>query len=186
MHNIMYWEYPEKTNENAIRREVVDYVNSHGDKYGTDNVQFLSCKVYNNRAAAEEFISSVDKGWYGGYAVKFFDYSKVADSKKIIELRKKIEETALKKNEYETAHSVKQQKAAYVGCPCCGSKLNRERIKSEKCPLCHTDLRSATTLERLTSFDARIKEYRKKMDEEKFKEKKKAEIKWLVKFEYHS
>lgn len=186
MHNIMHWEYPEKTNKNTMVKDALDYVTHHGDCYGTDRIEFPTDTVFNNREAAEEYISSIDKGWYGGFAVKFYDYSKVADSKKVTDLCKKIEETATKRSEYAKAHSVKSFKAAFVGCPECASKLNREKLKGEKCPLCYADLRSATTLERLASFDARIKEYHKKIDEEKFKEKKKAEIKYLVKFEYHS
>lgn len=186
MHNIEYKTYPEKTSEAAINRDVVNYVRNHGDGYGTDFVSFPTSKVFDNYNAAHDCIESIDKGFYDGFAVKYYDFSKVKNTKKIDELEAKIKETQEKKKEYETAHSIKAQKAALIGCPECGSKLNRERMRGEKCPLCYTDLRSPTTLERLASFDSRVKDYRKKIEEERLKEKKKAEIKWLVKFEYHS
>jgi transcription initiation factor IIE alpha subunit len=81
---------------------------------------------------------------------------------------------------------VKNQKAAYIGCPNCGSKLNKERLRSEYCPLCNGDLRAVSTLERIESYKKRIADYEAKIKEERLKRKNKAEIKWLVKFEYHS
>lgn len=186
MHNIMYETYSEKTSEAAINRDVVNYVNSHGDRYGTDCVRFPTSKIFDNYNAARDYIESIDKGFYDGFGVKYYDFSKVKNTKKIDDLEAKIKETQVKKKEYETAHSIKAQKATLIGCPECGSKLNKERMRGERCPLCNTDLRSPTILERLASFDSRVKEYRKKIEEERLKEKKKAEIKWLVKFEYHS
>lgn len=186
MHNIMYDVYAEKTTKQAITEKVSYDVRHSGDGYGTETVQFPTSNVFETYEAAQNYIESIDKDFYGGYAVKFYDFSKVKNTKKIDELEAKIRDTHTKRNEYEKVHSVKNQKAAFIGCSKCGSKLSREMLRSEKCPLCYTDLRANTTLERLSSFDSRVKEYRKKIDEERIKEKKKAEIKWLVKYEYHS
>lgn len=175
--------------ESYSKREIVDLVINHvahsGDRYGTDNVRFPTDKIFENREAAEQYINSIDKGWYDGIAVKYLDFSDVKDSSKTKDLQEKINEVAAKKKEYVAAHSVKAQKAAYIGCPECGSKLNKERLRGESCPLCSTDLRAASTLERIASFDNRINEYRKKIKAEKEKDKKKAKVMWLVKWEYH-
>lgn len=186
MHNIMYETYPEKTSEKAITEDVLHYVQNHGDMYGTDRVQFPTSMVFDNYEAAQNYIDSIDHDFYGGYAVKYYDFSKMKFTKKIEELQVKIKDVQTKWQEYEQAHSVKNQKAVFIGCPECGSKLNRERLKAERCPLCHAELRAKTTLERLASFESRIREYEKRIGEERMKEKKKAEVKWLVKFEYHS
>ena len=184
-HMILHHTYPATRTLRSIADEVVDYVHHHGDGYGTDAIRMPTEKVFDSYDAAEEYIRSVDKGWYDGIAVKFLDFSDVKATSKVSELQEKIRETEQKKKEYIAAHSVKTQKAAYIGCPKCGSKLNREMLRGESCPLCRTDLRSATTLERIASFDNRIKEYSKKIGEERLKDKKKAKVTWLVKFEYH-
>lgn len=184
-HMILHHTYPAKMTLRQIADTVVNYVNTHGDCYGTDSVRMPTEKVFDGYDEAEAYIRSVDKGWYDGIAVKFLDFSDVKATSKVNELREKIRETEQKKKEYIAAHSVKTQKAAYIGCLKCGSKLNREMLRSESCPLCRTDLRSATTLERIASFDNRIKEYNKKITEERLKDKKKAKVTWLVKFEYH-
>ena len=186
MHNIMYFIFSEKMSANAIEKKVFEFVHSNGDGCGTDRVKFVDYKIFENEEKARDYIKSLANDWYQGYAVKFYDYSKVKNTKKIDELEAKIKETLDKKNEYVSAHSIKNFKASYVGCSKCGSKLSREYLKGNRCPLCGSDLRAESTLERIASFDKRIKEYNAKIQQEKTKQKDKAEVKWLVKFEYHS
>lgn len=186
MSHCIKWSYfPESYTRQRIADTIIYEVAHSGDRYGTDTIRFPTEKVFENEEAAEQYIRSLDKGWYDGIAVKYLDFSDVKDSSKAKELQEKINEVATKKREYVTAHSVKAQKAAFIGCPECGSKLNKERLRGESCPLCCTDLRAASTLERIASFDNRINEYRKKIKAEKEKDKKKSKVMWLVKWEYH-
>jgi hypothetical protein len=46
-------------------------------------------------------------------------------------------------------------------------------------------LRSATVLNRINGFDKKKDELLSKIETEQIKQKKKAEIKWLVGYEYH-
>lgn len=186
MHNIIHWTYPETTSISKIENEVVNYVHSHGDRYGTEKIEILSTKPFDNREQAETYILEMDKNFYGGYAVKFYDYSKTKNTKKIDELNAKLDETFKKRDEYISTHHVKDFKASFIGCAKCGSKLSRQHLICDKCPVCHNDLRAESTLERISSFAKRIKEYQEKITQETQKQKDKAEIKWLVKFEYHS
>ena len=184
-HCINWNHFPETYSRQRITDAICYEVQHSGDRYGTDVIRFPTEKVFENEESAEQYIRSIDKGWYDGIAVKYLDFSDVKDSSKTKELQNKIAEVASKKKEYVIAHSVKMQKAAYIGCPECGSKLNKEKLRGESCPLCNTDLRAASTLERIASFENRINEYRKKIKAEIEKDKKKAKVMWLVKWEYH-
>jgi len=184
-HAIMHHSYPATWTLKQVTDDVMEYVKHNGDRYGTDRVRVPTEQIFDTYQDAEEYIAKVDKHDYDGIAVKYLDFTGVEDSKKITEYRAKIAELVQKKNEYIKAHSVHAQKAAYIGCSCCGSKLNKDRLRGERCPLCCTDLRAASTLERIASFDTRVSEYDKKITQERLKQKKKAKIKWLVKFEYH-
>lgn len=184
-HAVMYDTFPVEYDKSKIVADIREYVTHHGDRYGTQNVRFPSEKVFDNEEEAEKFIRENDRGDYDGVAAKFYDFANVPDSAKAKELRQKISDTIKKKDEYIKLHSVKTHKSAYIGCPKCGSKLNRELLSGERCPLCYTDLRSESTLKRIASFDAKVKEYEKKITEENLKRKSKAKVKWLVKFEYH-
>lgn len=186
MHNIEYREYAENTPVREIIADVVSIVSRNGDGYGTDHLTFFDDVVCDNFSAAQEYIRSRDKDFYGGYAVRYYDFHNVKDSAKIEELRKKITETANKRNEFAKAHSVRSQKAAFIGCSVCGSKLNKDMLCTEKCPLCHEDLRSESTLARIEGYNKRIAEYRGKIEQERLKSKKQATVMWLVKFEWHS
>lgn len=185
-HNIEYNTYPITSSQESILADIIDIVLHSGDRYGTDSIKFDNVNVFESENAAYEHIRKIDKAFYGGYAVKYYDLNSIKDSAKVAELRTRISENLKKKEEYIKAHSVKLQKAAYIGCPTCGSKLNKERLWSNQCPLCRTDLRSKTVLDRIESFDKKNEDLNKKIEEEKLKSKKKATIKWLVKYEYHS
>ena len=185
MHNICYREYPENTPKQKIIDDVVKTVSRSGDGYGTDRITFRDV-VCDNISVAQTYINDNDNAFYGGLAVKYYDFSNVKNNKKVEELEKKISETLVKKNEFAVAHSVKSQKAAFIGCPRCGSKLSRERLYGNNCPLCGKELRAQSTLERLKGYDNRISEYKKQIAQEQLKNKKKAKVMWLVKFEYHS
>lgn len=184
-HAVMHNVYPATWTLKQITDDVVEYVRHSGDRYGTDTVRVPTEKVFDTYEDAEAYIEKVDGHDYDGIAVKFLDFTGVEDSQKIKELRAKIAETVQKKNEYIKSHSVHTQKAAYIGCQSCGSKLNKEKLRGERCPLCQHDLRAASTLERILSFDKKVEEYDKKITQEHLKQKKKAKVKWLVKYEYH-
>lgn len=186
MHNIIHWTYPEKTSINKIESDVVNYVHTHGDRYGTDRIVMLSNKPFDNEKQAKSYIDEMDRDFYGGYAVKFYDYSNAKKTKKIDELKAKLLELSKNRDEYISAHHVKEFKASFIGCAKCGSKLSRQHLISDKCPVCRNDLRAESTLERIASFEKRIKECKEKIQQEIEKQKDKANIKWLVKFEYHS
>lgn len=186
MHNICYREYPESTSKREITESVIRIVARSGDGYGTDSIKFCDDVICDNYGAAQTYLEAIDTAFYGGYAVRCYDFSKVKDPKKVGELEKKIAETLANKKAFAEAHSIKNQKAAFIGCPECGSKLNRERLHSNQCPLCYQELRSASTMERLASYDNRIAEYHEQIKQERLKNKKKAAVMWVVKFEYHS
>jgi hypothetical protein len=186
-HDILYRTLPGTCTLKQVADFVDEYVKGHGDRYGTDVVRCPNhMALLPNYEKAYDYICSVDRGDYDGIAVQYADFSHIKDSAKVEDLRKKMAELQQKKMEFINAHSPQAQKAAYIGCPECGSKLSRERLKGNKCPLCYTDLRASSTLERIESFNRRIAEYQKKIQAEREKDQKKAKIMWLVKFEYHS
>lgn len=186
MHNIEYREFSESTPKQEIVDYVLKNVSRSGDGYGTSHIKFCSDVICDNISAAQAYINEIDHDFYGGYAVRYYDFSQVKDPKKVGELEQKVREIMAKKRAFAEAHSVKSQKAAFVGCPKCGSKLNRERLRGNDCPLCWTDMRAASTLERLASYDKRMDEYHRQIQQERLKNKKKARVMWLVKYEYHS
>ena len=92
--------------------------------------------------------------------------------------------------EYEVASSkvvAADFKSDFVGCKHCGSKINREYIRSNACPVCRGDMRSDTTQKRLENMRAKVNRLSNDIkDEEKKLAEKHGQVCWLVKFEYHT
>lgn len=184
MHNIGYSSYPEKCNRKEVLEIIQDIAAEDGDGYHGAPRWHDEIAPLASRDEAQKWIQAHDKGWYDDHAVRYYDYSRLKDTKKIAELKQKATDIAKKKAEYTVEHSVKKLKAVLITCPNCGSKLSREHLRSEKCPLCGTDLRSKTTLDALKRYDERIADTWKAVEAEQ--RKGKGEVRWLVKYEYHS
>ena len=186
-HDILYRTLPGTYTLKQVADFVDEYVKGHGDRSGTNVVRCPNhMALLPNYEKAYDYICSVDRGDYDGIAVQYADFSHIKGGAKIDELRKKVAEISKKKMEFIEAHSPKAQKAAFIGCSECGSKLNREKLSGYVCPVCRTDLRAPSTLERIDAFNRRIAEYNKKIAAERSKDQKKAKIMWLVKFECHT
>lgn len=155
------------------------------DGSGTSTVEFHTHKVFEDENAAREYIRSLDNSWYQGYAVRFQTYKPKEPSSKMQELRKKCDQEVAKRRAYLDAHSIRNQKAALIGCPKCGSKLSREYLLTNNCPLCRANLLSATVQKRLEAFDAKIEKLHQQMAAAEKANREKASIMWLVKYEYH-
>lgn len=184
-HVVIHREFPAATTAAEIRKFVDEYVASHGDRYGTQDISFKpGLEPFKNRDTAEEWCDR-QSGFYAGVAVRFYDFSDCKPSRRMTQLQERLEDNHKRYAEYEAQHSVKMLKAAYVGCSSCGSRLNKEKLRGEKCPLCGTDLRSQSTLDRLKALRSKHLEIMSQLEDERCKDKNKATIKWLVKFEYH-
>lgn len=101
----------------------------------------------------------------------FKDTSEAKDTKKILDIKKRIEETYDKRDAYINSHHVRDFKAVYIGCRCCGSKINKEYLWDNHCPVCKSELRSKTVIETIHAYDKRIAELKKQLREEKSKQK---------------
>lgn len=182
-HVVGYLSEKENCNRKLVMSAIVERAERDGDGYDGGVKWHDEVKPLANRDEAEAFIRAKDNGWYDDHAVRYYDYSGAKVTKKIGELQTKARELAEKRAAYEKEHSVRTFKAALISCHKCGSKLAREYLKSDRCPLCYTDLRSDTTLETLKKYEERKKEVLEQIEKEK--QKQTGEVRWLIKYEYH-
>jgi transcription initiation factor IIE alpha subunit len=101
-------------------------------------------------------------------------------------LKEKIRETYKQYNTLNREVVVKSFKAQYVACKGCGSKLHKEHLNSNLCPLCRTDMRSETTQNKIKALYQKWQDLQVELrKEEETLATQKGVKKWLVKFEYH-
>ena len=192
-HNIKHRVYDENVDKKKVQAEWDNYVRHECWQEGASGlgqpIRWID-HICANEEEAEEYIKNHDRGWYDQLAVKFREHPKTEPSKALVSLMERRANEAKKYSDYAKAHSVSTFKAEYIGCPKCGSKLKRELLRGDWCPLCRAELRSKTTIETLDRYSKNILELDKKIraEEKKQAEKNaaKATVKWLVKIEYHT
>lgn len=141
--------------------------------------------LFNGYEEAEEILERRRSEWsrnYTGY-VAFRDLESFNKTKRIIELKEKIESETEKKIRYGLDNNVKDQKADYIGCRKCGSKINKTYIQANRCPVCDFDLRSDNFKKRMAGYQEKIDKLTKELNEEKKKNAAKAPVKYLVMYE---
>lgn len=189
-HNIEYFEYDENVHRGWVQKDLDTYVAIADRQEGcsglNQSIRWLEClPIFQDRDAAENAITNHDRGWYDQLAVRYYEPIRDNANKKVQELQQKVRDAYdayLKKDRPIWAQGVK---AEYVSCRKCGSKLKREYIKTNRCPVCGSDLRPDTTLKAVEGAKEKHKKAQKALDEY-IKAHSKKKVKWLVKIEFHT
>lgn len=192
-HIIDYDVYSEKVSKSYVQ-EKWDKIAYGREGSGLPNkIRWLDITL-NSYEEAKEYISKVDKGWYDCLAVKYkdFDISSIKAPKKLQELKDRCSRLEKEYREISNIVECKTFKSQLITCKQCNSKLNKDYMHSNKCPLCGNDIRSDTTKKRIKAkYDAllsirqQIEEENKKLLTKQSKQINNATIRWLVKVEYH-
>lgn len=176
-----------KAAENFAQANVDRQENPQGRYHGDMTIH--DDRIYEDYDAAAAAIRSFDNGFYDDHAVKFYDYdySLRKPTKKIEDLRQRIEKLGKKYREYEEAHHINNLKAKFITCPECKSKISNERWHRNTCPVCRKDMRAAYITEKLSDYSKKQAALRKELDSlyERNQKKNKPKEKWLVKVEVH-
>lgn len=200
MHNIEYRTFNENVDKEKALREISAYVSAQAYLEGGNGIRkirWLDARVLDNEDLATDYLKTHDNGNYDCLAVRFYQFDQPVTSDKIKALEDKL--TSLYR-EWQTRDRevyLEGISAAYVSCKHCGSRLNTEMIRNGRpnsrkncCPVCLEDLRPASTLHKIEAVKARYEKADADLDAARAALEKKmqkfANLKWLVKFEYHT
>lgn len=190
-HYITYMSFPRKTTRTEIFAARARVIENDGERDGgvllsSDNgFKLHDGRIFDTYDEAEAEINRLDKGWYDDHGVLYRDYSKVKPTKAMETVRAQIATTKDKRREYINSHQPNRVKAEFIGCHNCGSKIAKKYLRSSNCPICNHTLLPKSTQDRITAFDKKIKELENRYADAEKKQKEKAEVKWLVKLEFH-
>ena len=187
-HNINHYVYPRFVNKKQVQKELDNYVAHEDWQEGcrglTQPIRWLEDKVYGSEEEAHEAIKRLDRGWYDQLAVLFQQNEEPHDDR-IRALRVKCAEAGDEFRRRDQLLYSQAVKSAYIGCKQCGSRLARNYLKVNSCPVCHAELRPEHMLKSVSA--AKAKWEKAKQDVEEYKKKKGAKkVCWLVKIEYHT
>lgn len=189
-HSVIYQTFPENTKPETMYAERAMYIEDNGERnrgilMSNDSGFKLHNVICDSYDEAVEKIAEYDNGWYDDHGVKFYNLAEVKPTKQMENLRARRRELLEKKQEYIGQNGIQKRTSDTIKCPKCGSRLALAYMNGNHCPLCETDLRSNTVLNKIKWYDEKIKECDKKYAELEKKQKSKAKIYWLVKLEFH-
>lgn len=191
MHNIEYRSYDEKVNKDKVMKELDDYVAHEDWQEGCsglyNGIRWLDV-VLGSYDEAQEYIEKHDRGSYDNLAVRYrMADNGILENRKYKELTERIKRLWKEYEDLDGAIYMRNAKSLLVTCSKCGSRISSQHWNRNTCPVCGTDFRSKTTLERIK---AKYNAYKKVQGErEQYKSdyaKKHGKLMWLVKFEYHT
>ena len=125
------------------------------------------------------------RGSYNDFAIPFYSSIKQEPTKQMLNIEKRMDKIIVDKEEYNKKHSIKNLSSKLITCKHCESKLAKDFLKRNNCPVCGKDLRSQYILDRIKKYDDDYKKLNKQLTEIEKKRNKKGPIKWLVKVEVH-
>lgn len=193
-HSIQFYTFDVNENKNKITGIAnEDAIYESDSRSGlSSEIRFIENNIYEDKEKAHEAIEKLDKGWYDQLAVKFYEYAKVKDTKKILNLEDNIAKKNQELNEYRNKNAIKNRKSKLVSCPKCESKINKNYVSDlshnwNNCPLCSENLSSETVKKSIANKILKIDEMSNNLVSLKKENNKKGKktVKWLVKTEYH-
>lgn len=186
-HNIEYRDYPENVDKNEVYASINTYVHhatwEEGGS-GIPRIRWLSKEPLSSRDDAKSYIQEQDNLNYDCLAVRY--RWAVKHTKAYDEASAKYQAAFQRWRKLYNAKYADTVSSEYVGCKNCGSKLARKYLRSNNCPLCLADLRSKTTLDTIARAKATLDTREKELAEAERKMNQKGQVRWLVKFEYHT
>ena len=179
-HNYFSATVPFNSTEAQIKKAVVSSCygyNGERERMMSDIASDMSVKIikgcYTEQEARDLLDSNDDFFWSGFIKAVPFCYS---ENKKTKDFERRIYEAKKKKSEYIANHRVADQKAAFIGCPECKSKINRSFYEEAKrrnaymidyCPVCRADMLSETAKKTLKGYNDKIIALSKDLEAEK-------------------
>lgn len=137
---------------------------------------FFKEKICNTRTQAMEYLKAVPTS----YAIKY--KIGIAPSPKMVSLEKRLHEKEERLATYTNAQNEKKFTAAFVSCPHCKSRVNRDFIHPPLCPVCGKDMRSDTAVKTITTLEETVKDLKKRYEDtaRKYNSKFTGGEKWII------
>lgn len=187
-HTIQHYDYPGNADTKKVEQKLANYVAKRCFQEGghLSKIRWIDSEPCANEDEARIKIEHLDKGWYDCIAVKYYDAYNIPETEKLKKLQAAKTAAYKKYNDLAFAFHFANAKSELIGCKCCGSKISRKYIKNNFCPVCHSDLRPESTLNRIAALKAKADKSSDTLKAELTKQAMKAKnVRWLVKIEFH-
>lgn len=189
-YEIAHYDY----DENIDKKEVESNLNLNACIRGAEEgvsglynpITWHDDLVFESRGKAWEYIDSIDTNSRKQIAVKYKELiPNEHESDTLIQKKKELSKLIKEWLELDDNHYFKKHDAPdKIECSKCGSTINKDYIKMNRCPACSSDLRPKAFIEKVNNLRERSKILGGEVDNMIKQESANYEIKWLVKVEY--
>ena len=158
-------------------------------------------KIFKSMEDARDYLESKDS--YDNRAVKFHDLSELKPLKSETAIEDKIKKLTDEKMKYGRSHRAVRTglKSRFVTCKNCGSHISVTAFLGitdkrpegmygynggrDDCPVCGVDMRPKSTIDRIKSYDDKLKKLEDRLCAARKSRAGKAPVKWIAMWEYH-
>lgn len=170
--------------ENMSKKDILESINNI-IFMDTDNkiskilwVNDSICKNYDDASAS---LKTIVNSKYDAFAIRYLKVAKIRRSKELEELEQKYNTVFGELRKLSEMNYVKGLKINYITCKNCGSKLKKEYVYRDYCPLCGECLLPKSYQYKLKRTETKLRQ----IEEEKRKEEEKLrmeshKVEWLV------
>jgi len=137
-------------------------------------------KIFPSEEAAREYADSNPANWMRHANIVLAYRTAGPVTKEVQKLVKQVSTLRGQMWAYAGEHGIKSLKAAFISCPKCGSRLSRQHLHGDFCPLCQMDLRSKTTKKALARYEERVKEKEEQLRKAREEAAAKSPVAYLV------
>jgi hypothetical protein len=164
MHEGRIFTYDFNTSKKSIVSDCEDYARRNSDGGGLAFDIKFEDRLFDNYEKAREYLTKKsESSWYYCGAVQYLEYPKLSETKHYQDLKQRLDEWSKKLDDLDSNIHYANVKASFVSCPTCNSKINREYIKWNYCPICRNDMRPKTTLDTIARYKEIIKDLKKQL-----------------------
>lgn len=181
--------YPLDVDKNLIEAEYNHIASMEGWQEGSSGlpkaIDWKENMLFDSAYEAIEYIDDITRNnSYEQLAVKYKDFSNIKKTKAIIKKEEQLEKINSELYEMRTKKHFENHKAEYITCKGCGSKINKQYIRTHTCPLCHEDLRSETDKNKEIRLEERSDKIQDDLDK-MIQKAKDYEVRWMVQVQFH-
>lgn len=170
--------------ENKSKSDILESINnviSMVTNKKISKINWINDSICKNYEDASASLKTIINSEYDAFAVRYLKVAKVRRSKELEDLEQKYNTVFGELRKLSEMNYVKGLKINYVTCKNCGSKLKKEYVYRDYCPLCGECLLPKAYQNKLKSTERKLKQIEEELNKEKERLRMESnKVEWLV------
>ena len=159
------------------------------ERSGFETIELRSDTLFGSREEAEGVVEAAcAAGEPCAVRFKHVDLDALAPTVTMDQIADRIRRMGEQRDKFEAEHSIHVLAAKLITCTKCDSRIAKDWVEGELCPVCGNDLRSAYIPEQIATYEAKMAELREEHAQARDRQVKRAMAKgelnarvtWLV------